>query len=223
MTPTGSRKTKVDAVTAGPEKINDDLLPLAKPISALKSNPANVRAHGERSIEAIVASLDRSGQQKPVVADLDGTVLAGNGTLEAAIRLGWRRLAVVFFDGKSTNEARAFALADNRTAELSKWDHEGLSKLLIEMQSERFNLEGLGWDTKELDMLLQASWETPEKKEGGLAGDDVKRSITMTHEQYEVVVSAIVRLRTREGDSEITDGRALELICADFLAGGTAA
>jgi hypothetical protein len=132
--------------------------------------------------------------------------------------MGWRRIAAVVFDGESENDARAYALADNRTAELSKWNHEGLSKLLLTMQSQSFDLEGLGWDPRELDMLLQASWEKPEKEEGGLAGDDVKRSITMTHDQFEVVTRAITKLRAREEDPEITDGRALELICADFLA-----
>jgi hypothetical protein len=202
----------------GPEKINAKLGPLVVAIDLLTANPENVREHGERSIDSIVASLDRSGQQKPIVVAPDGRVLAGNGTLAAAVRMGWRRIAAVVFDGESENDARAYALADNRTAELSKWNHEGLSKLLLTMQSQSFDLEGLGWDPRELDMLLQASWEKPEKEEGGLDGDDVKRSITMTHDQFEVVTRAITKLRAREEDPEITDGRALELICADFLA-----
>lgn len=195
---------------------NPELRTLLKPMASLKHDPENVRLHPERNLAAITASLTANGQQKPVVATADGTIIAGNGLFAAASAMGWGTLAVVTFNG-TKNEARAYALADNRTAELAKWDHEGLSKLLLEMKSEDVNLDGLGWDAKELDMLLQASWAPPDKEPGGLGGEAVKRQITMTHEQFEIVTAAIQRVRERENDAEISDGRALELICADFL------
>src|SRR5512142_1993886 len=100
---------------AAAENINPDLLPLAAPIAELKPHPRNARHHGELSYDGIKASLAEFGQQKPIVALRDGTVVAGNGTLEAARRLGWKRLAVVrFADAK---KAGAYALADNRAAE----------------------------------------------------------------------------------------------------------
>lgn len=57
-------------------------------VASLLFDPANVRKHGERNLDAIKASLARFGQQKPIVVDGDGIVRAGNGTLIAAEQLG---------------------------------------------------------------------------------------------------------------------------------------
>lgn len=107
------------------ENINPALQPLARPIEVLKEDPRNARRHDQRSVDAIAESLTLHGQQKPVVALKDGTVIAGNGTLQAARSLGWTRLAAVVFEDVS--RARTYALADNRTAELSAWDPAALA------------------------------------------------------------------------------------------------
>jgi hypothetical protein len=106
--------------------IAEALKPLTRPIDGLKLDPANARLHNERNLNAIKASLNKFGQQKPIVALPDGTVIAGNGTLEAAKALGWSEIAVSVFKG-SAIEAKAYALADNRTAELAEWDNDELS------------------------------------------------------------------------------------------------
>jgi len=58
-------------------------------VKSLALDPANVRSHNEKNIKAIKASLSRFGQQKPIVVDAKGVVIAGNGTLMAANDLGW--------------------------------------------------------------------------------------------------------------------------------------
>ena len=62
------------------------------PIADLRSDPANVRSHDNRNIEAIAGSLTRFGQQRPIVVDPTGVVIAGNGTLQAARSLGWESM-----------------------------------------------------------------------------------------------------------------------------------
>ena len=90
-------------------------------VAELSADPANVRRHSERNIEAIKASLRRFGQQKPIVVDTAGVVVAGNGTLEAARQLQWTSIYGV--ETKLTGSDRtAYAIADNRTAELADWD-----------------------------------------------------------------------------------------------------
>ncbi len=50
------------------------------PLDSLKLDPANARAHGERNLEAIVASLQRFGQAEPLVVHAPtGRVIGGNG------------------------------------------------------------------------------------------------------------------------------------------------
>jgi len=58
----------------------------------LSLDPANVRKHDRRNLDAIKASLRKFGQQKPIVVDTKGIVLAGNGTLTAAKELGWSEI-----------------------------------------------------------------------------------------------------------------------------------
>ena len=120
-------------------------------ISDLTPDPANARKHGERNLKAIIDSLRAFGQQKPIVVDRRGVVIAGNGTLEAAKRLGWEEIAIVRTELEPT-QATAFGIADNRTAELAEWDEEVLVSLLDSLDDETRDL--MHFDQKELDALV---------------------------------------------------------------------
>ena len=89
-------------------------------VSSLHEDPANVRRHPARNLATIVASLKRFGQQKPIVVDRDGVVVAGNGLLQAANQLGMDRVWVRRTELLGS-ERTAYAIADNRTAELAEW------------------------------------------------------------------------------------------------------
>jgi hypothetical protein len=80
-------------------------------------------------------------------------VLAGNGLLAAAQKLGWQTLQCVRTELKG-EKATAFAIADNRTAELSDWDDARLKQLLNEMSPEGLN--ATGWDAAEIDAMLDS-------------------------------------------------------------------
>jgi len=79
---------------------------------------------------------------------VDGTMVAGNGALKAAQELGWEQLAAVVFTDKKS--AKAYALADNRSAELSSWDTPVLLTALDELKLEGVDLKLLGFDDKEI-------------------------------------------------------------------------
>jgi hypothetical protein len=102
-------------------------------IDSLSPDPANARKHGPRNLDAITASLRRFGQQKPIVVDSNGIVRAGNGQLAAARMLGWTHIRIVRSDLPAT-ELTAFAIADNRTAELAEWDDDVLARTLADPQ-----------------------------------------------------------------------------------------
>ena len=127
------------------------------PLEQLHNDPANVRKHGEQNLAAIKASLARFGQQKPIVVNRDGVVVAGNGTLMAARALGWRTVKAVR-TGLEGAEATAFAIADNRTAELAEWDESALQQQLaaIAIEDEEL-LAATGYDEKELARLAVAA------------------------------------------------------------------
>ena len=112
--------------------IIESLAALAVPISSLTGLPGNPR---KGDVEAVAASLARFGQRKPIVVrSSDRTIVAGNHTWQAAQSLGWSEIAVVLVDDDNAT-AQAFALADNRTAELGSYD-EGLLLDLIRSVGE---------------------------------------------------------------------------------------
>jgi ParB-like chromosome segregation protein Spo0J len=128
---------------------------ISMPIDQLFFDPANARKHGSRNLEAIKASLRRFGQQKPIVIDPSNTVLAGNGTLRAAYELGWAHVQCVRSTLKA-GEASAFAIADNRTAELAEWDMERLVKTLDGIEEDPgAQLWSTGFDKWELESMAR--------------------------------------------------------------------
>lgn len=126
---------------------------VSRQITTLRPNPKNKRVHNARNLEAIKASLARWKQQRPIVIDERGVVWAGCGTLLAARDLGWKTLRCVVTPLKG-RELSAYALADNRTAELAEWD-ESLADLLSELQREDATLfAATGFDDADLAELL---------------------------------------------------------------------
>jgi hypothetical protein len=121
-------------------------------IDSLRPDSRNARKHGKKNLATIRASLEQFGQQRAAVIRSDGTVLAGNGMLEAARSLGWSKLAVtVVPDGWSDEQSRAYALADNRTGELAEWDVAVLDEHLVELEVAGLDIESLGFESPKRD------------------------------------------------------------------------
>lgn len=144
------------------EYIAADLRPLAVPIETLQHAPDNARRHADADLWALAESLRLHGQRKPVVAKrtyrgIANAVLAGNGTLIAGRRLlGWSHLAVTWFDG-TDDEAREYAIRDNRTQELSEWD----SGQLAALTTDGVDLLSLWHDDAALADLLHEAAPVP--------------------------------------------------------------
>ncbi|HZU48539.1 MAG TPA: ParB N-terminal domain-containing protein [Mycobacterium sp.] len=120
------------------------------PIEKISTDSTNARRHPTRNTEAIKASLQRFGQQKPIVVDAQNVCRAGNGTLAAAKALGWTEVRVVR-TSLAPKEATAYAIADNRSAELAEWDQKVLSELL--QDPALGDLNQIGFTQRELTEL----------------------------------------------------------------------
>ena len=141
--------------------VHKQLLPMLVAVGTLTLDPDNARGHNEANIEAIANSLKKFGQRKPVIVKKDGMVItAGNGTFIAAKREGWTHIAALVTEDDELT-AKAWALADNRTGELANWDYEQLVAQFGELQQGGVDVTELGWDERELNMLLQSSF-TPD-------------------------------------------------------------
>lgn len=135
------------------QEVRDRAKMFSVAIEDLTADPANVRLHKRRNLEAIKGSLLRFGQQKPIVVDAQGVIVAGNGTLEAARELGWKELRVVVSDLEGTDRT-AFAIADNRTAELAEWEKGGLASALDAVRCDMDTL-ACGFTAEEVERLVQ--------------------------------------------------------------------
>ena len=123
-------------------------------IVTLNVDAANVRHHGARNIDAIKASLKKFGQQKPIVVDASGTVIAGNGTLAAAFDMGWEDIAIVRTALTDPSDLAAYAIADNRTGELASWSDE-LGPMLAQLAADDYDLGAIGFSDDELAGLMR--------------------------------------------------------------------
>ena len=128
----------------------------------------NARTHPDRNKQAIRTSLEQFGAARSVVVDKDNRVLAGNGTVEQAEQLG---LKVKVIDGKpgeliairrndwTEDEARAYAIADNKTNDLSDFDFQQVASQFSNIDPTLY--EATGFADYEIEPLLAAEWSPP--------------------------------------------------------------
>lgn len=146
-------KPKAEAQAAPVGKVNDVQCDgEVVDVASLTPDPLNARLHPDRNLQAIMDSLALYGQRKPVVVRKQTrVVVAGNGTLEAAKALGWTKIAASIRP-MTDEEALGYGLADNRTAELAKWDFEVVARL-DRLMAEAGDSKMVGWTNEELQIL----------------------------------------------------------------------
>lgn len=187
---------------------------MAVDIDSLVPDPVNARLHPERNKEAIKESLLTYGQVKPVVVRRETRVIvAGNGTTEVAKELGWKKIAAVFVDMNEV-EAAGFGLADNKTAELAKWDYEIVARLDLLIQEA--GLPQPGWSTDELEVLRMADWVPPEVSDEEFDGTG-PATLKMSQDEKGIIDIVVGMVREREGNKKITEGECLVMVCNEWM------
>lgn len=130
------------------------------PVSELRPYRGNPR---RGNVDMIAASLQAHGQYRPLVVN-EGTltgvaleVLAGNHTLQAAMKLGWEHVLVSIVDVDEKQAAKIVAI-DNRANDVAEYDDDALLTLL---QSLDGDLDGTGYELDDLDELASADEGAP--------------------------------------------------------------
>jgi DNA modification methylase len=127
-----------------------------RPPTSLRAYANNPRKHPEKQIVKLMASIREFGFALPVLIDEDGEIIAGEARVESAKRLGLAELPVIIAGCWSKAQVRAYRLADNRLAEQATWDREALAiELAAIMEIDDSPIEILGWETAEIDVLLE--------------------------------------------------------------------
>lgn len=138
------------------------------PVESLKPYEKNARKHQAKDVEAIVASIWEFGFADPIGIWGDGLIVEGHGRLLAAKKLGMAEVPCIRLDHLSDEQRRAYALAHNKTAELSEWDLPVLDEELAgisDIDMTAFGFDPLEPEVREDDYDPQPS-EVPQTHPG---------------------------------------------------------
>lgn len=125
-------------------------------LDALKAYPRNARSHSKKQIRQIAESISQFGFTNPLLIDSHNMILAGHGRLAAAKLLGMTQLPCVRLDKMTTEQKRAYVLADNKLALNAGWDEELLGLEFQELLNIEldFDIGVTGFSIAEVDSLI---------------------------------------------------------------------
>lgn len=126
-------------------------------VAALKAAKRNARTHSPMQIKQIAESIRAFGFVNPVLVDSEDNIVAGHGRVEAARKLGFSMVPVIRLAHLSESELRAYAIADNRLAELAGWDKNVLAIELADLVTIDSDLDVsvTGFGHAEIDLIIQ--------------------------------------------------------------------
>ena len=117
------------------------------PIDALTPYSKNARKHKRRDIEGIKQSIRLHGFRDPIgVWGEHNIIVEGHGRWIAAKELGFTEVLCIRLDDMTDEQRRAYALAHNRTAELSEWDFDILAGELADLDAFDVDLGAFEFD-----------------------------------------------------------------------------
>ena len=134
-------------------------------LSRIKVNPNNAREHNRKQLTKLARCIEKFGFITTVAVDETDQLLCGHARVLAAIQLGMQAVPVVRARHLSEPQKRAFALADNRLAELASWNEQSLKRelqFLCDLNVD-YDFSAIGFDTAEVDFILGDDGEADDR------------------------------------------------------------
>ena len=194
--------------------------PVETKLTKLKPHPENPR-HTEAAIGPVARSIEAFGFRVPVLVNKEYTILAGHVRVEAARRLGLKTVPVIMHEDLTPDQERAFLIADNKTATYAEFDFEKLTAIMSELSEAGFDLDSIGFDPEELDVMLSGAGGDGDLSdlEPDPAPPPVKDAhrltFTLTTAQRDIV-APVVRALREEHDNRITDAEILVTLASEW-------
>ena len=184
-------------------------------IADLKFDPENARVRTAKGEAMIQESLRQVGAARSIVIDGNGTILAGNGTVEAAGQIGIDNVVIVEASGDeiiavrrkglTDEQKKKLAYYDNRTGDEAEWDMEQVARDLLggyDFLEELFEND---------DIAIEGGWDLPDEE-----SDFTQMTFTLHKEQAETVKAAIALAPKESNDNENKNGNAIWAICKEW-------
>lgn len=138
--------------------MNIQKIQVSKLIPATYNPRKDLKPNDEEYIK-IKNSIENFGFVSPLVVNKDMTVIGGHQRLKVLIELGYTEIECIIVDLDKTSE-KALNIALNKIQ--GDWDEEKLENLLKELKTENFDLEITGFNSEEINDLLDDFFETTE-------------------------------------------------------------
>lgn len=195
-----------------PPRLNPVFAMFTRPISELQPHPRNARRRTKRNLEALRESLSRYGQQYPVLVNERNQVVKGNGTLQAALELGWTELLAAPTSLERDIVQTAYGIMDNKSALHSDWDYEILQVQFAELREDGIEPVGFGFTDGEAESIQMADWSPPERKPLPEGEKPKGRTITLNDEQWALFNETVRQMREAHG-AALSEANCVELLC----------
>jgi DNA modification methylase len=131
------------------------------PVACLRDNPNNAREHDRKQLAKLARSIRKFGFVIPILIDENGELLCGHARVAAARQLNLTTVPAIRASSLSEADKRGIMLADNRLAELGSWNGDALKRELrfFSELGIDFDFESIGFDTAQVDFLLDGAGE----------------------------------------------------------------
>lgn len=136
----------------------------AVPVADLKEYGNNPRKN-KNAVDAVAESIDTFGFKNPIIIDKNGVIIAGHTRKAAAEKLGLAVVPCIIADDLTPEQAAAFRLADNKTAELSEWDDDKLAEEIKALKDFPVDLSDFGFDLSEFEERQEVTEDDYEEEE----------------------------------------------------------
>jgi DNA modification methylase len=105
--------------------------------------------------------LNRFDARVPILIGADNVVAVGEMIVRAALRLGITTLPAIRVEDLSKTELQALSVAYTKLGQLGKFDSDRLGALCIKFEAEipNFELEDIGFEIPEIDMIMDRERE----------------------------------------------------------------
>ena len=107
----------------------------------------------DHAVDSVAKSIRSFGFNVPILCDQNLTIIAGHTRWKAAHKLAMEEVPVIVIE-MTDAQRQAFAIADNKTAEIADWDFPKLREILEKLRTEDIEIKSLGFSDEEIRRLI---------------------------------------------------------------------
>lgn len=137
-------------------KINKSQIEYKK-TSELVPYENNARIHTEKQVKQVMESIREFGFTNPILVDKNNGIIAGHCRVMAADKLKIEKVPIIRLEHLTEKQKKAYVIADNKIALNSEWDNDLLKGELSLLKDGDFDLNLIGFDDDEIDLLTDTS------------------------------------------------------------------